>query len=514
MVMIRADKRRGDPISAAEHNRIAAVSKSVESILGGRGITSLVSPIGTALSLSQVAVFRMPAIPAWARNAGQNILEPYRTVGVIDQVFKENNPDQDRMTRVVLQVKDPSEAEGDGSHVFYGHDIAVAAERIEPGQVGLVFTRGLCPAYLRIPDEDDVPEYAALEWRQNQLSAAEGGMATIIWSSGVSDELAIVELGKPSPDVPIPIRNTTALVAPFGGIAEVVGADDDDTLRIVRPTGDDEENVLLVANFDILANGYGFGWESEAHTVLWNGAAPSVGDRLGSQTGSWYGAESSDGTFLIRAVRGGTALAFFTKAAAPAPSPAIQHLNFSYIRDDVPAANFGFPNNMIVRWSGLAPPGDFDAKGFTEIDPAVKPISGNFHYLSLNMIDPTNLWPAFNIWTTLVSGGFSVTFRAWEITANFDASLVTWNNHGLLPVNLIAEWTSGFTVFSYTNSAPDWAFVFAAKPAGTGGFTLTNCYGFMFDVVVAGGTPSAAANAYLQAWSFGAGDQWNKVIAV
>jgi hypothetical protein len=406
----------------------------------------------------------------------------------------------------VLNVKDPSESESDGSFEFYAHQWVICAERIGPGQVGLVWIRGACPAYLRIPDETDIPAYASLEWRENQLTASEGGTAEIIWQSGTSEDLAIVELGKPSPDVPIPIRNTTGLVAPFGGIAEVVGADSDDTLQFVQPTGDDEENVLLIANFDIRANGYGFGWESEAHTVLWNGAAPAVGDRLGSQTGSWYGAESSDGTFLLRAVRGGTALGFFTKPEVGVVFPSVQLQTFRHTQDDNPNTNY--PNNW-VRWTLYV--NDYNARGFCLLDPANAPYSGTYSHVLLDMITPNlaimNAWNSSNTW--------SMRFNVYEVTdAGFDPTTVTWNNQGLLTTNLVAAavWDNITRInMQPTGNRPGFVFGVGARINGFEQFTLSGAYGFMFEWQYWSGPLHAQAVIYNR---FGNTPRQNKLLAL
>lgn len=102
------------------------------------------------------------------------------------------------------------------------------------------------------------------------------------------------------------VKNGHATVAPAGGFAMPDSPSFDatyDTVIITRPTADDMPNVMIISE-DIPIGGFGIAYESGTLPLLWNGAAPAVDDRLGSQTDSWYGAVSEQGTHLVRSVSG------------------------------------------------------------------------------------------------------------------------------------------------------------------------------------------------------------------
>lgn len=108
------------------------------------------------------------------------------------------------------------------------------------------------------------------------------------------------------------VKNGHGSIAPAGGFAIPDSPSFDatrDCIIITRPTADDMANVLIISE-DIPIGGYGIAYESGTVALLWNGAAPVVGDRLGSQTDSWHGAVSDQGTHLIRAVTGTIAFGY------------------------------------------------------------------------------------------------------------------------------------------------------------------------------------------------------------
>lgn len=137
------------------------------------------------------------------------------------------------------------------------------------------------------------------------------------------------------------VKNNHGTTAPAGGFAKIVTPGIDttkDVLTITRPDDDDLSNVLIVAE-DIPASGYGIAYESGTIPLLWNGTTPVVDDRLGSQTDSWYGAVSDDGTHLVRAISGGVAHGFFT---APSADGRIYLSEWAQVRSSTPGSTFSY----------------------------------------------------------------------------------------------------------------------------------------------------------------------------
>ena len=229
------------------------------------------------------------------------------------------------------------------------------------------------------------------------------------------------------------IKNVHGTDAPAGGIGRMSDIETTtNALEITRPDGDDLENVVIIDS-DIPAGGYGIGWESGTQPMAGVTGAPAVDDRVGSVTDSWLGAKSDTGTFIVRAVNGGTVFGFFR------PSGAISReyiTEFCTVDDQNPGSVvFGQPNNAKaqIAYQSAAPPAEYMVAAFKFANqlPSIVPNNPTLHLsdIHIHFYDRRN-------WVAIIPQ--TLKFYLVKIEEDFDPTTLTYNQYVALDKMLYA----------------------------------------------------------------------------
>lgn len=118
------------------------------------------------------------------------------------------------------------------------------------------------------------------------------------------------------------LRNASGATAPAFSFARVTDVLEDGLVHeINKPDADDMENIVLTDDEAIPDTKDGYGWDYGTHPVLYTGAAPAVGDRVGSDSAAWTGLKSDAGPFICRDVIAADTKAFIWLGGGGSPAP-------------------------------------------------------------------------------------------------------------------------------------------------------------------------------------------------
>ena len=321
MVEIPPDVQIGDPIRAEDWNRHNEALHITTSIATSRGIRAVVSPVGVVLSNSDsiIAQFQEPSIIAKAANYGTETLRVFEPAGVRGQVVWKGGEDERQYHRV-LNIAAPDE-------VHQGQFV-VCVDEIPRDAEGRVWVSGICPVWLardyKVAQQwANISTPTAAGARHEHVFADVYGCGQILWEEDIADEairhLAVIRIGR-RPITWIPIKNSAGEKIPAFSFVEADGSDEDDILKIKKPSDDSlTSSILLTGATEIQSGEVGFACGAFPLWVDYAGAAPSVGDERGTANGSWeltadktgfevLAVNTTDGVALVQRVAGGAAV--------------------------------------------------------------------------------------------------------------------------------------------------------------------------------------------------------------
>lgn len=233
--------------------------------------------------------------------------------------------------------------------------------------------------------------------------------------------------------------NSSGFTIPAFAIAEVTARDSARNKFVLgRPTSDDDPNTVIVAGADIPNGKEGYIFDDKGtHQILAPGAVRD--DIVGSQNGSFNGAVSADGSYLVRAVSGGDVFATPFRGQAIQVTGVIPFASYQFVDQQNPTFVQGFPLTMqISRNLDIFNPithrgvGKFSSPitltALTNISIVLADVK--FYRFKIEK----NSFPGSGDNTD----GFH-TINIFAITADFDETALNFNNYGSLSLSLIGS---------------------------------------------------------------------------
>lgn len=265
------------------------------------------------------------------------------------------------------------------------------------------------------------------------------------------------------------VLNSGGFTVPAFGIAEITGFDSTKNKFIIgRPTSDDDPNTVIVAGADISDGSEGYVFDDKGtHQILAPGAVRD--DVVGSQVGSFDGAVSNDGSYLVRAVSGGDVFATPFRCTVLPVKGVIPFASYQFVNDQVPDLVQGLPTTMVIALTIGDPPNDRIERGVAKFAtpvvlsgvPAVSIVLATMRFYSVRTENFSSPGEGDN-----ADGTHKITI--FKITEDFDETALTFNNYddltksevGSFAMRIIAR-GSGEVVFgvqsdSGANTHPSW----------------------------------------------------------